>query len=522
MTLFKTLNTRLSDYFTEKRLKNLFMFLFVLSLIPIIALCFFDYATGDDLLVGSVVMEARRNGLGFWGTTKAIFTSIYQYWLTFEGTWFSEFLWRLEPSVWGERVYTVTGFIGLLALTVGPFLLLKELLVELLKLSKNSFLIFYFAFEIILIQYMPSTKGGLYFYCGMIMYTLSFGMACTAISWGLRFIRTGKKHLLIFSSIVLTLVGGMGYPDIMFAGVTAFFIIVNAFVVDKDRRKQTLLLIIPLVLLAIGFGVSAIAPGNSVRGGESFSWSIGEVFMTLLLSLKNGIVQIPQYLISVRPLFIYYIGLILFAWARIDTSKSLLKLDHPIIVTIELYLISSSTYAPEMFVREGVDAGISGGVYNTYYLVFLMCTSLALIYVVGFIKARVADRCKGVCDPSKISYCGKIPYMAFVVLFILVFGRHLVSNMFDYKCITFASSGRLADFVAQMEERNAILNDPTITDPVLPLMNDDQGPYMHMAILEGEGDYTNYATALFYGKNSVIGMNRDEWYERYEELYGQK
>lgn len=522
MNSLKTLNNRISAVFTEKRIKNTFLVLFVLSLLPIIALCFFDYATGDDLLVGSVVMEAKRNGLGFFDTMGAIFHSIYQYWLTFEGTWFSEFLWRLEPSVWGERFYTITGFIGLAALTVGPFLLFKELLVELLHLSKNAFLIFYSAFEIMLIQYMPSTKGGLYFYCGMIMYTLSFGMACTALSWGLRFIRTGKKHLLILSAVFMTLIGGMGYPDIMFAGVSAFFVIVNAFVISKESRNRTLLILIPFILLIIGFGFSAVAPGNSVRGGESFSWSVSEVFMTLLFSLKNGLTQIVQYLVTVRPLFIYFIGLILFAWSRIDVSKSVLKFDHPVIVCIELYLISSAVYAPEMFVREGVDAGISGGVYNTYYLVFLMCTSFALIYVVGFFKGRFADKCQGILEPSNMTQACKIPFMAFVVLFLLVFGRHMVSNMFDYKCITFATSGRLADFVAQMEERNAILNDPSITDPVLPLMNDDQGPYMHMAILEGEGDYTNYATALFYGKNSVIGMNRDEWYERYEELYGQK
>lgn len=521
MNSLKALNIRISDFFTEKRLRDTFLVLFVLSLVPILVLCFFDYATGDDLLFGSVVMEARRNGLGFTGTTKAIFGSVYQRWLTFEGRWFSEFLWRFEPSVWGERVYSITGIIGLLALTVGPFLLFKELLVELLHLFQNSFLIFYFAFEIMLIQYMPSTKGGIYFYSGMIMYTLSFGMACTALSWGLRFIRTGKKHLLILSAVFMTLIGGMGYPDIMFAGVSAFFIIVNAIVISKENRNKTWLLLIPFILLILGFGVSAAAPGNSVRGGESFSWSVGEVFMTLLLSLKNGLVQIPQYLITVRPLFVYYIGLVLLAWTRIDLSKSYFKFDQPVIVAIELYLISSSTYAPEMFVREGVDAGISGGVYNTYYLVFLMCTSFGLFYIVGFLKSKFAYKCKGILAPEKLTQLGKVPFIAFVVLFILVFGRHMVSNMFDYKCITFATSGRLSDFVAQMEERNAILNDPTITDPVLPLMNDDQGPYMHMAILEGEGDYTNRATALFYGKNSVIGMDREEWYERYEELYGQ-
>ena len=46
-------------------------------------------------------------------------------------------------------------------------------------------------------------------------------------------------------------------------------------------------------------------------------------------------------------------------------------------------------------------------------------------------------------------------------------------------------------------------------------MNDEQGPFMHMALLADPDAYTNKATARFYGKESVIAIPRTEYYELY-------
>ena len=50
---------------------------------------------------------------------------------------------------------------------------------------------------------------------------------------------------------------------------------------------------------------------------------------------------------------------------------------------------------------------------------------------------------------------------------------------------------------------------------VLPFINDEQGPLMHMPVTVDPDNYTNYVTAKFYGKQSVVGMDRNEWKEKY-------
>ena len=101
------------------------------------------------------------------------------------------------------------------------------------------------------------------------------------------------------------------------------------------------------------------------------------------------------------------------------------------------------------------------------------------------------------------------------VLICMLFGNFLIGNMAGYVCFDFIKSGQLRDFEYQMQERLKILNDPEITDIILPEMNGEQGPFMHMALLADPEAYTNEATAKFYGKRSVIAIPRDEYYELY-------
>ena len=86
--------------------------------------------------------------------------------------------------------------------------------------------------------------------------------------------------------------------------------------------------------------------------------------------------------------------------------------------------------------------------------------------------------------------------------------------MTDYICIEYVKSGQLKDFDRQMKERLAILNSED-KNVILPEMNDEQGPFMHMAITRNPEAYTNKATARFYGKESVVAIPRDEYYELY-------
>ena len=66
-----------------------------------------------------------------------------------------------------------------------------------------------------------------------------------------------------------------------------------------------------------------------------------------------------------------------------------------------------------------------------------------------------------------------------------------------------------------MDFQTRLLLDPQEEDIVIPGINDQQGPLMHMPVTEDVSAWTNYVTADFYEKNSVVSIPRPEWMEKY-------
>ena len=54
----------------------------------------------------------------------------------------------------------------------------------------------------------------------------------------------------------------------------------------------------------------------------------------------------------------------------------------------------------------------------------------------------------------------------------------------SYECYTYIESGQADDYKAQMEERFSLLRNPELKNVELPAMNSDQGPLMHMEVME--------------------------------------
>ncbi len=80
----------------------------------------------------------------------------------------------------------------------------------------------------------------------------------------------------------------------------------------------------------------------------------------------------------------------------------------------------------------------------------------------------------------------------------------------SYECYTYIESGQADDYKAQMEERLSLLRNPELKNVELPAMNSDQGPLMHMEVMENPKEWTNTVVKQFSGKESVIEVPRSE------------
>ena len=170
----------------------------------------------------------------------------------------------------------------------------------------------------------------------------------------------------------------------------------------------------------------------------------------------------------------------------------------------------AASFAPELY----ADVGVSGGVYNTNFYIFVIAIFYDIAYVEGYILLH-GDNSNILRknDMSKV-FC-------LIALIMLVFiGRHSIKNTTSYVSYKYIISGQAEDYREQVLLQNEILSDSNNEDAVVPFINNEQGPLQQMPVTDDPEAWSNSVTALFYGKNSVVAINRDAWYDEFGDVYG--
>jgi len=527
---------------------------FVLTCLPILYCSWFDYATGDDLNYGSVLhrmMLENPSVSTFFSTLWTRIKALYFY----QGTWSSLLLFQLQPGIWGEHWYRLTPWIALLCFLVGTGYLLYELLVRQWKLGKDHYMIVFFACSFLSIQYMPKIRGGVFWYTSVAHYLIPYLFALLAIAWIMRFLTTGKKRYYVFALLAMIYLGGAGYPTIVMT--EAAYFLMALFLIgkqkmqaaDKSRSTQEYKemdhespasgmpgwkwLIWPMSAEMAGFVVSAVSPGNGIRGGEEFGLSSGNALHTILTAFYELIPATSEYCGRCILIIFGWLLVVMVTWAALKGQKKEASPDepserrfrHPLLFSLAMIVLAASVRMPRIY----ANVAVSGGVPDTEFFVYVLASILMFIYLTGAVFTRVVRAKDKEQKQNADSAAGSQPSIALRALLLLMavllaaawrFRSPLMRNSAAFICIDFVASGRAADYVDQMEERIAILEDERFREIYLPEMNEDQGPFMHMPLTQDDPDaFTNNATRMFYNKDFVLAVPRDEFYEKYAQLY---
>ena len=552
--------------------------LFVLTLIPIILIAPFGHATGDDLGYGAHVMQALRDGTGIAGALSNIAGEIVSKWYTWQGTWASIFLFCIEPSVFGERLYTIVPLLAVAMFCIGTGYFLYHFLTRVMRISRSAFVTIFSLLSILAIQYMPYMRGGIFWYTSVAHYLIPYCAAMVSAVFADRFLQSGQNKYLDGMCLLMAYLGGASYPAIVLSLELTLLLILYA-AADGRMSRRCLLILLPLALMLAGFAVSAAAPGNKVRGGEGFgSRGAAGIVMVIVNSIKVCAVRGAGYFLRARPLILLLPITLGFAAEGYDACgeaspaviassavsvpaagavpdqltpgvcgvKGLPRLraflQHPVTVAVLCFLIAAGVYAPEVY--SAVD--VSGGVPDTEYFVTLVMLVVALSYAGCALRLR-ADRAAHragfatrqhvayACSATRqhVAYAGSAArqqdaYACFAtrqhflnmsmffgaLVLCAIFGKHLIGGSVDYTCYTFWKSGQLSDYTRQMEEKLSILQNDDTGDVLVPEMNNEQGPFMCMAEIGDPDNFNNVSSAAFYGKRSVTAVPRQELVER--------
>ena len=470
---------------------------FLVSLIPILYLSGYVHATGDDYGYGARTHQMWLSTHSVWQVLKAAGQTVQHYWIGWQGTWFTIFLMSLQPEVFWDNGYWIVPWI-MLALTIFSTLYLTEyIMVQKLRLPKATWISCTLILLLAMIQYFPSTKSGIFWYNGTAHYIIPYSMALVAIRCCWSFADRKRKKDWIAAFICMALLGGASYLAPLLVLIAVAYLILC----EWKTKKHVFYLCIPVAAELAGLIVSYLAPGNKSRGGEDFGIHGLLIVKTILECFVDGAKQIFLYLFKTPFILLCLVVIAVLLVNAFQKVRPTFDFPYPVIVAVAMFCMYCAMYAP------GVYAGVelSGGVPNTIYQVFLMTVFITVIYTVGWMNHHFCKDEK--MGKIKKAVCGGLLMLA---LFLILVEKGTLKSSTSYQCYDYIVSGQADDYKAQMEERLSLLRNPELKNVELPAMNSDQGPLMHMEVMEDPNEWTNTVVKQFFGKESVIEVPRSE------------
>lgn len=481
----------------QKRIAIFTGIVFLVSLIPILYLSGYVHATGDDYGYGARTHQMWLSTHSVWQVLKAAGQTVQHYWIGWQGTWFTIFLMSLQPEVFWDNGYWIVPWI-MLALTIFSTLYLTEyVMVQKLRLPKATWISCTLILLLAMIQYFPSTKSGIFWYNGTAHYIIPYSMALVAIRCCWSFADRKRKKDWIAAFICMALLGGASYLAPLLVLIAVAYLILC----EWKTKKHVFYLCIPVAAELAGLIVSYLAPGNKSRGGEDFGIHGLLIVKTILECFVDGAKQIFLYLFKTPFILLCLVVIAVLLVNAFQKVRPTFDFPYPVIVAVAMFCMYCAMYAP------GVYAGVelSGGVPNTIYQVFLMTVFITVIYTVGWMNHHFCKDEK--MGKIKKAVCGGLLMLA---LFLILVEKGTLKSSTSYQCYDYIVSGQADDYKAQMEERLSLLRNPELKNVELPAMNSDQGPLMHMEVMEDPNEWTNTVVKQFFGKESVIEVPRSE------------
>lgn len=471
---------------------------FIISLIPVFYLCSYVHASGDDYHYGTLTHAAWLDTHSLWEVFKAGWQTIVNFWYGWQGTWFTIFLMTLQPEVFSPNAYWIVPIVMVGINVAATSLLTRYLLVKRLGMHKSSWCVLNVLMMVAMIQFFPHVKSGIFWWNGAVHYIVPWVLAMLAIYgfWG--YIDTKKFHYWLIALLSMFGLGGSSYLSALLAPI----ILIYLWIIFGRKRKYSFWLGIPLVVEAIGLVVSFVAPGNSVRGGDEFGFSVGKVCITIGMCFLESIKTFETYIVESPFLFLLFWVAGIAAWEAWNYAKPIFKFSYPLLFVLLMYCTWCAMFAPQLY----SGAEVSGGVPNTIMQVFIFTVFADIIYVLGWLykKLEQSDRLMALQQFRKIVY----PVVGLVVILIAVFCKGTLKETTFFNCVEYVVSGQADDYKMQMDERMAIMLDDSQRDVELPAMNPEQGPIMHMEVMEDPEAWTNVVIRNFYRKERVVQVKR--------------
>ena len=505
---------------TIKELSVFFTVLYVIGIVPMLIMGFFDYPSADDF---SMMLQPHQKfvqtGNIFVVIWAAVEKAVYLT-LNYEGYFFSSFLTAMGPNAYGAKFYFLVPFIILGMLTFGICYFFNALFVKVFKADKYFSNTASMITLIMMTQFISASEvraEAFYWYCGAVNYTFTFGMAFFWLGLLIGCVYEDndkkKKQRFVWACIWGFCLGGANYMTALELAICSFLLIVIRVLHKKnivtlhDADDKMIgsfkLLIVPAVFNLVGFMCSCFAPGNKNREAE-ISEHYGAV-KSVLLSLYSTFDVIIDKMMRWETI-VFLLILVPIFWKMGQNIKY--RFRHPFVFTVFAYgMISANLTAP----LYGVGNFESGRMSGLAWMDFVAFAVLTIFYVTLWARQYLEEN-KGLkTDDTCERFSNSSSSLILTMLVILAFGSALcvIPSPHYYSatsCLYELATGNAARYAAENKERFRVLNDPSVDVAVLREFTDAPDILFFADIDDpGNGNYwINLKMAEYYNKKEII------------------
>lgn len=446
---------------------------FVLMLIPLVLIAFYNYPADDDFAYTAEASVTWVRTHSLVATAKAILAKMTSDYQNHFGLFVHPIFNATNALIFDLDLYFLNNWymLALVCLCVGY--LLKGALVRWMGTDKSTFWIVYTAVMILVLQFMPCIGEGVFWHAGS-NHTFSALMLLVLLGLLLRCHLPQSRGRAVWRVVCITFccacVGAVEYSTLLGGTLVVALLAVWAFAAKSKSRPY---FVYALVVLAVVLIIFALSPGNAIRQdrvGEPMN-PVAAVIVSVLDSFDLAGKWLSPHLFAMLMLIVPVM------WKPLKESS--LRFKHPLLWFITGYGLFSAAMVPGVYSSYGYD---TGRYLNVLWLYFLLMVIGSVLYLEGsFIRwlekqesgeAKAARQATG-----KLGQRYTALYLALCLLF-LGFGGFSVTimNTSSISATKSMLTGEAASFRRQMAEREEYIRvtDSDVTE-IKPIM---ERPYV--------------------------------------------
>ena len=490
---------------TSVHLAGIAVAIYIISLLPILALSFYAHPSADDFTYGVKTHLAVVSGQGLSGVLKAAWETVCENYTGWQGTFSAIFFFALQPGIFSESTYCLTTFIMICALSISSVILMLSLYKYLFHGKRSHAVLVCVLLLFLQVQKVYNDTEAFYWFNGASYYTLFYSIALLLIAAVISLICSEEKKRwkwLPCCMVLAVLIGGGNYSTALSSLVWIACLAMFLWLQHHPVRKEVTAI---CVILAVAFAISVAAPGNAVRAASiTQNYSPLEAIVQSLLQAAQCIrnwFQLPQVIfLLIVSVFVFHLPI-----------QSKLSFSHPFAVSALLFGIYATQFTPPLYAMANIGADRQVNIYyfSCYWLLFAQ-----LYYWTGWYK-KICSQNQD--KPAHFTSCNMGTFKGTLVVLCLiglcfslldVTRLHLSQiELTSARALCTVLNGSADDYQRAYQERISLLNTPSEICILLELP--DCSP-LREDLLDEDPDYwVNYGVAQYYQHEKVLVVKSD-------------